>query len=283
MTTTATFEGISWPTLTERLLIRPATTDDRRRLFEIRPAPGVSHRGDDRDADRAARRPGPASPRAGWLDGGGAAVLAEEWGTETPLTAGQVARLAGPVTLDRVSWPLKTARLTIRPATAQDLAAVFAYRSLPDVGRWMPHQPEEFAAWLLQLDGTAMLERTLVMEADGEVVGDLYLHIEDAWAQREVQDRAKQSQAEIGWALSPEHQGHGYAAEGVAELVRACFEELGLRRLTAVAFADNEASLRLMEKIGMQREALYRRESLHRELGWVDSVVYALLREDWTG
>jgi RimJ/RimL family protein N-acetyltransferase len=38
-----------------------------------------------------------------------------------------------------------------------------------------------------------------------------------------------------------------------------------------------------MEKVGMQREARYRRESLHRDLGWVDSVVYALLREDWEG
>jgi RimJ/RimL family protein N-acetyltransferase len=31
----------------------------------------------------------------------------------------------------------------------------------------------------------------------------------------------------------------------------------------------------------MQREAFHRRESLHRDLGWVDSVVYALLADEW--
>jgi RimJ/RimL family protein N-acetyltransferase len=118
------------------------------------------------------------------------------------------------------------------------------------------------------------------MEVDGAVIGDLYLHVTDAWAQEDVADRAGQ-EAEIGWCLSPAHQGRGYVTEAVTELARICFEDLGVRRLTAVAFADNSPSVRVMEKVGMQREALHRRESLHRDLGWVDSVVYALLAEDW--
>ena len=63
--------------------------------------------------------------------------------------------------------------------------------------------------------------------------------------------------------------------------MRICFDDLGLRRLTAVAFADNPASLRVMEKVGMRQEALHRQESLHRDLGWVDSVVYAVLADEW--
>ena len=51
--------------------------------------------------------------------------------------------------------------------------------------------------------------------------------------------------------------------------------------MVALAFADNAPSLRVMEKVGMRREALMVRESLHRELGWVDGVTYALLADEW--
>jgi RimJ/RimL family protein N-acetyltransferase len=186
------------------------------------------------------------------------------------------------VTFERLTWPRRTERLSFRPAEPADLSAVFAYRSREDVGRWMPNRPTSYDAWLLQI-GSDLMERTLVLELDGQVIGDLYVHIENGWAQREVREAARDTQAEIGWALSPDHQGHGYATEAVSEVVRICFEELDVRRVTAIAFADNTPSLRVMEKVGMQREARYRRESLHRDLGWVDSVVYALLREDWEG
>jgi RimJ/RimL family protein N-acetyltransferase len=145
----------------------------------------------------------------------------------------------------------------------------------------MPSQPTSYDAWLLGLDRVGMLSRTLVVEHDGQIVGDLYLHVEDAWAQAEVSEDGKEAQAEIGWVLSPAHQGRGFATEAVAELVRVCFDDLGLRRLTAIAFAGNPASLRVMEKAGMRQEALHRQESLHRDLGWVDSVVYALLADEW--
>ena len=185
------------------------------------------------------------------------------------------------MTFERVTWPRRTERLSIRPLGTADLPTVFGYRSDPEVARWLPRHPTSYDAWLLQLDQAGMLGRTLVVEHDGEIVGDLYLHVEDAWAQAEVADAAKDSQAEIGWILSPDHQGHGFASEAVGELVRVCFDDLGLRRLTAIAFAGNPASVRVMEKAGMRQEALHRRESLHRDLGWVDSVVYALLADEW--
>jgi RimJ/RimL family protein N-acetyltransferase len=199
---------------------------------------------------------------------------------ETPLTLASGTRLAHSVTFERLTWPRRTSRLCFRPAEPADLAAMFEYRSREDVGQWMPNRPTSYDAWLLQL-GSDLMGRTLVVELAGRVIGDLYLHVENGWAQREVREQAENTQAEIGWAFSPEHQGRGYATEAVTELVRICFEELDVRRVTAIAFADNKASLRVMEKVGMQREALYRRESLHRDLGWVDSVVYALLADDW--
>jgi RimJ/RimL family protein N-acetyltransferase len=169
----------------------------------------------------------------------------------------------------------------MRPCEPADLRAVFETRSVPEVAQWMPSHPTSYEDFVLRQGRSGAMDRCLVLELAGQVVGDLYLHVEDAWAQAEVPESAKDAQAEIGWCLSPAHQGRGYVTEAVAELARICFEDLGVRRLTAVAFADNAPSVRVMEKLGMQREALHRRESLHRDLGWLDSVVYALLAEDW--
>lgn len=145
----------------------------------------------------------------------------------------------------------------------------------------MPDLPTSYDDWLLRLGRTGAVDRMLVMECEGVVLGDLYLHVEDAWAQAEVREQAAQAQAEIGWALGPEHQGRGYVTEAVTELVRICFEELGIRRLVAQAFADNTPSLNVMERLGMVCEARFRSESLHRDRGWMDGVVYSLLKDDW--
>jgi len=55
---------------------------------------------------------------------------------------------------------------------------------------------------------------------------------------------------------------------------------LGLRRVVASCFAANVPSYLLMERIGMRREALNRRDSLHAELGWLDGLTYAVLADE---
>jgi len=184
-------------------------------------------------------------------------------------------------TVPEIAGPLHTERLTLRQATPEDLRAVFAIRSLPEVAQWMPDQPESYDAWLLAQGQRGAVERMLVVLLDDVVIGHLYLHVEDAWSQVEVRDRAVRTQAEIGWAFDPGQQGRGYATEAVQELLRACFEDLGVRRVVALAFADNAPSLRVMERVGMRREAVMVKESLHRELGWIDGVQYALLADEW--
>jgi RimJ/RimL family protein N-acetyltransferase len=67
----------------------------------------------------------------------------------------------------------------------------------------------------------------------------------------------------------------------VREVLRVCFEDLGLRRVTAECFAENEASWRLMERVGMRRETHTVRESLHRSGEWLDGFGYALLADEW--
>jgi RimJ/RimL family protein N-acetyltransferase len=81
--------------------------------------------------------------------------------------------------------------------------------------------------------------------------------------------------------MRPEAGGRGLGTEAVRELVRHAFDDLGLRRVIAECFADNEPSWRLMERIGMRREAHHELDSLHRDLGWQDEYVYALLADDW--
>ncbi len=169
----------------------------------------------------------------------------------------------------------------LRPATADDLDAVWAIRRLPEVGRWLTRAPETLEAFRPSFEDPESLAKTLVIERDGQVIGDLMLAIGDAWAQAEVADDAVGVQADLGWVLHPEHTGQGFAFEAVRELLRICFEDLGLRRVTAACFLANEASWRLMERLGMRREEHSLRDSLHRSGEWMDGLTYALLASEW--
>ena len=184
-------------------------------------------------------------------------------------------------TLDRITWPVTTERLLLRPGTPDDLAPLQAIRADPEVAQWMPDRPESYVDWVLGAGRRDMLATTVVISLDGSVVGHLYLHVEDAWAQAEVREQGAGQQAEIGWCLAPSAQGHGYATEAVKALLRVCFEQLGVRRVTAVAFADNAASQAVMRRVGMRLEGVFRQESLHRDLGWLDSVQWAILKDEW--
>ncbi|GAA4966179.1 GNAT family N-acetyltransferase [Actinoplanes utahensis] len=185
--------------------------------------------------------------------------------------------------LTALTWPLHTDRLTLRPATPGDAEATWEFRRRPDVCHWITRALttlEEHRAWLTDPE---TLARTLVIERDGTVVGDLMIKIEDAWAQAEITEPARRVHAELGWVLHPEHAGHGYATEAVREVLRICFKDLGLRRVTAICFADNEPSWRLMERLGMRRESHTVQDCLHRSGRWLDGYGYALLAEEWRG
>ena len=185
-----------------------------------------------------------------------------------------------PQDLSAVPWPVRTARLSLRPATADDADAIWQLRRKPGVDEWLSHTVGERDAYVARVRAPDRLALTLVVELDGRVIGDLLLQIEDAWAQ---DDPERPRQAVLGWVLDPEHGGQGYATEAVAELLRISFEDLGLRRVRAVCFADNEPSWRLMERLGMRREEHSVRDALHRSRGWIDGLTYALLADEWRG
>jgi RimJ/RimL family protein N-acetyltransferase len=181
-----------------------------------------------------------------------------------------------------LSWPKHTERLTIRPITTEDFEALWQIRRQDSVGRWMTSTSSDWDRFVETMGQDGRMGKTLVIEREGVVIGDLMLAPENAWSQAEVAERAAGVQAEIGWCIDPAEEGHGYATEAVRDLIRVAFEELGLRRLTANAFASNEASWRLMERVGMRREVYTVRESLHRSGEWMDGIGYALLADEWT-
>lgn len=182
---------------------------------------------------------------------------------------------------ERLTWPRATERLLLRPATEADLEAMWRYRRLDSVAAWMGGGAPELGPFVTEALTIGRLGWTLVIERDGVVIGDLMLQIENGWGQAEVREQTVGVQAELGWCLDPAAEGHGYATEGVRELIRIGFADLGLRRLTALCFAVNEPSWRLMERVGMRREAYSVRDSLHRSGEWMDGMLYAILAEEW--
>ena len=151
------------------------------------------------------------------------------------------------------------------------------------VAHRLPRRPRRLPRAVLE---PARLATTVIVtlghDPAAPIIGDFMLRREDAWAQLDVADQARDTQAELGWVLDPAYTGHGYATEAVRELLRYCFQDLGVRRVTANCFLDNDTSWRLMERVGMRRELHAVRESLHRSGRWLDTVGYAILEEEWS-
>jgi ribosomal-protein-alanine N-acetyltransferase len=90
----------------------------------------------------------------------------------------------------------------------------------------------------------------------------------------------RQSQGEIGYALHSDYRRRGYASEAARAIMAYAFAELGLHRIYAETRADNVASWRVMERLGMRQEARFRR-MVHEDDRWWDVVVYAVLADEW--
>ncbi len=177
-------------------------------------------------------------------------------------------------------FPLTTDRLRLRPFTRGDVDAVFGYRGREDVARYLfdpPLSREECALAIQQRtaqtgfveDGDRIVLAVETLD-DGKLVGEVSL----IW--RSVEAR----QGEMGWIFHPAFQGRGYASEAANAMLDLNFTGGDLHRIFARCDARNEPSWRLMERLGMRREAHFREHALFKG-GWDEEFYYAILRKEW--
>jgi aminoglycoside 6'-N-acetyltransferase len=171
---------------------------------------------------------------------------------------------------------LSTARLTLRRFSSGDAAALSAYRSVPEVARYQswdaPYSLEQATGTVRSFaDGDPEQAGWFqyAIDLDGVLIGDIGLNLAD-----------NLRQADLGFTLAPAYQGQGYAAEAVGALLDHLFLVKDLHRVSAECDARNEASARLLERLGFEREGLRRAASWWKG-EWTDDLLFGRLHPDW--
>ena len=176
--------------------------------------------------------------------------------------------------------PIATERLVLRPFTQVDFDALFAYQSRPDVARWLEWdartEDEVRAALAKKIAAVAIVDEgdvlalAMIRKDTGALVGDVILCLVSA----------EHRTGEIGYIVHPDHQGLGYTTEACREMLRIAFDELGLHRVIGRLEPRNVASARVLEKLGMRREAVFVENELIKG-EWQSEAVYAILDREW--
>lgn len=181
--------------------------------------------------------------------------------------------------LTDLDWPLRTDRLSLRPAAPEDAEVIWPWYRLPEVQEWTTTLSPTFEAHQEWWNHT-LAESVVALQHD-RIVAAGKVARRDAWSQADMVEQARGRQAEIGWVLDPDVQGQGLGTEFAAALLHLAIDGLGVRRVEAQCFADNRASRRVMEKNGMRCEGVFVEESLHRSGRWLDGASYALLASEY--
>ncbi len=175
---------------------------------------------------------------------------------------------------------LKTQRLQLRPLQESDLPTFAAYRSDPEVARYQswtpPYSLDQAVAFLEGMKcaepGMPGTWYQLAAELQGQpgIIGDCAFQV--------LPDDPHQAQ--IGYTFSRPFQKQGYATEAVRALLDFLFMEYRLHRVTATCDAENGASVKLLERIGMRREGHFI-ENIWFKGAWGDEYSYAILNREW--
>ena len=86
--------------------------------------------------------------------------------------------------------------------------------------------------------------------------------------------------AELGYELHPDYWGHGYATEAARSMLAFGFGTLRLQRVWAQCVAENTASARVLERLGMSQQRRLRQHTVMQNRWW-DMLVYAIDRAAW--
>ena len=174
---------------------------------------------------------------------------------------------------------IATERLLLREFVADDWPSILAYQSDPRYLRyyaWTGRTEAEVRAFVGMFIGwqseqpRTKYQLAIAMRAGGRLIGNRGVRLVAPGAHV----------AEIGYELAPDEWGRGYATEAARAIVAFGFAALGLHRIAATCVADNAASARVLEKVGLRREER-RREVAHYKGRWWDEVVYGILAAEW--
>jgi [ribosomal protein S5]-alanine N-acetyltransferase len=177
----------------------------------------------------------------------------------------------------KLTVPLHTARLTLREFVKSDFDAVYAYSSDPRVTRYLffgPRDADSTAEYLEELLASQIEQpRTrfeLAVEeiASGRVIGACDLSLIEA------------NVVDLGYMLGIEQWGKGFATEISLALIDAAFFDLRAERVISTVDVNNGASIRVLEKIGMRWEAVFRKHRRAKNRWW-DCHLFVLPREVW--
>lgn len=176
-------------------------------------------------------------------------------------------------------YPLTTERLVIRALTPDDLDRHHALFSDPDVVRYLYFGPFDRAAAQDHLARRSIVELPseggwinfgVEVKGEGVLIGELAMGFISAG----------HAHYEVGYVFDAAYAGHGYATEGAAMIVELAFTGLGAHRVSGRLDARNTASARVLERLGMRREAHFlQNEYVKGE--WTDELVYAVLAPEW--
>ncbi len=174
---------------------------------------------------------------------------------------------------------IETARLSLREFVADDWRAVLAYEADTRYMRFydMTERTEADVRAFVQmfLDYQAENPRrgfqlAVTLKASGALIGNCGIRV----------NNPEWREANIGYEIAPDLWGRGYATEAARAILKFGFTQLGMHRICAWCVADNTASARVLEKLGMRLEAREREKELIRGQ-WHDALTYAILEREY--
>ena len=175
-------------------------------------------------------------------------------------------------------FPLRTERLLLREFRQDDFDDVHAYASDTEVVRymdWGPNTHDETQAFLGRMfEAQSQWPREDVNLAieharDRRVIGSIRLGLQGS-----------SEEADLGYSINRGYWSRGITTEAARALLRVAFQGLGVHRVWAWCDVRNTASYRVMEKLGMRREGLFR-EHKRVKGAWRDTFVYAILAHEF--
>jgi ribosomal-protein-alanine N-acetyltransferase len=184
----------------------------------------------------------------------------------------------------RHPYPLRTARLELRPAAPIDAAAMAAFMRANEahLGPWSPTPPADFYTeehWAHRFETEAH------DAIAGRGVRFLFATPDDpdgivGWATLSTIVRGVWHCCNLGYGLGAAHEGRGLMVEGLEAVIARAFGPMNLHRIQANYMPSNARSAKVLRRLGFKVEG-YAYDFLRINGAWEDHVLTALTNPDW--